>query len=390
VDAPRRQLRRSRLEAKLGSMDTQACVRQLYKEYDVVLYRYGVKMTSPVIRVEVRTAHLGTWDPLMRTITLSQRLVEAHPWDIVIEILKHEMAHQMVDEVYKGSSGHGRDFKEACRALGVADWAVAASGELPGEPPNWRTSTLTDEQDRLLRRVEKLLALAGSSNEHEAALAMQRVQDMYRKYNLDQVAGRKSPELVYSIVCRKRHRLSRAEAMIFSILSEHYFVRVVHGWTFDAKDGCEYVMAELMGSRENVLMAEYVHSFLWHQIHSLWADFQKKTSTSGRRKGSYLLGVLLGFREKLRQSAEPVPEKAPDGTSLTALVEVAEKRIDEFVRSRYPKVSRLAGRTFYGDASLLEAGKAEGRKLTLRKAVTERQGNRANLLPPKSKARSNE
>ncbi len=355
-------------------------VRQLYREYDQIVYRYRVGLNAPVLKVGIMVSKFGYWDPLMRVITLSQDLIEKHPWDIVIEILKHEMAHQLVDEVFRGSSGHGKDFKDACVTLGVAPWAVSATGELPKEVPRWRDRALSEEEERLLRRVEKLLALAESTNEHEAALAMQRVQEIYRKYNLAQISGALQPALVYSMICRKRRKLSRPEALIFSILGEHYFVRVVHGHVFDAKDGCEYVMAELMGTRENVLMAEYVHAFLWTQIHSLWRSYQKETRAPGRRKNSYLLGVLAGFREKLRHSAEAAPAPAAPVSNLTALVAAADKRVDEFVRARHPRLSRSTGRTVYSDPSLFEAGKAEGKKLTLRKAVTEKQGNRALLL----------
>src|SRR5207253_5674640 len=37
------------------------------------------------------------------------RLIEQHPWDIVVEVLKHEMAHQLADERLGGyESAHGR------------------------------------------------------------------------------------------------------------------------------------------------------------------------------------------------------------------------------------------------------------------------------------------
>ena len=63
-----------------------------------------------------------------------------------------------------------------CRRLGVATWASSASCDLPPEIPDWHQRVLTSEEERLLNRAEKLLALAESSNEHEAALAVERVR----------------------------------------------------------------------------------------------------------------------------------------------------------------------------------------------------------------------
>ena len=78
------------------------------------------------------------------------RLIEQHPWDIVVEVLKHEMAHQLADELLGGcESAHGVIFRDACRMLGVANWAAGAACDLPQEIPNWRQRVLTSEEVRL-------------------------------------------------------------------------------------------------------------------------------------------------------------------------------------------------------------------------------------------------
>jgi hypothetical protein len=348
-------------------------VRQLYREYDHLVFRYRLKLKPPVIQVTDLASRLGQWDGLLRVLTISRRLIETHPWDLVLEILKHEMAHQMVDECLGGGGGHGPRFKLACERLGVAPWAASATGELPSEIPKWRDRSLSEEEERLLRRVEKLLALAASTNEHEAALAMQRVREIYDKYNLEQVRSARQATLVYSVITRKKQRMSRPEALIFSILAEHYFVRVVHGTTFEARDGREYAMAELLGTRENVLMAEYVYGFLWAQIHLLWDNFQARTKASGRKKSSYLIGVLIGFRDKLRRSQTELEQTAgrPSSRELTALVAVADREVEQFVKTRHPRLSTTGRTTLRGDEALFRAGRAEGEKLTLHRAVTE-------------------
>ena len=352
----------------------RAWTEQIYKEYDNILYWHRVSLRPPVIRIKTLSGKWGMWDPNTRTITISRALIEKHPWDIVIEILKHEMAHQMVTEHFSDRDVHGQDFRKACEKLGVADWAAQASGDLPEKIPSWREKAYSHEEERLLKKVEKLLALATSNNEHEALAAMKRVQEIYSKHHLKRLAERITSKLVYSTLCRKRKRIETAESMIFSILAEHFLVRVIYGNLFDPADLSEYRMVELLGTRENVLMAEYVHGFLWNKIHSLWNDYKKSSGRSGRSKNSYLMGVLSGFREKLATHQKDVwSSSGIEKKECMALVARGDVELNRFVDSRHP---RLSGR-YWGagrrDASSFSAGKEDGKKITLHRGITQRE-----------------
>src|SRR5262245_22961242 len=132
---------------------------QLYREYENVLFHFGVRLATPVIKIAPLGNNWGEWSEEARTITLSRTLIERYSWDIVIEILKHEMAHQLVSDRLGGRDLHGPVFHQACRMLGVAPWAAAASGALPDEIPSWRERSMSREEEALLKRAEKLLAL---------------------------------------------------------------------------------------------------------------------------------------------------------------------------------------------------------------------------------------
>jgi len=226
---------------------------RLYSEYEDILYQYNLRLLKPVIRIEPLGRDWGNWNPETRSITLAHRLIEQHPWDIVVEVLKHEMAHQLADERVGGyESAHGVIFRDACRMLGVANWAASAACELPPEIPNWRQRVLTSEEVRLLNRAEKLLALAESSNEHEAALAVERVRQLYAKYNLERLAAGSESAYVHCIILRRR-RIESDDSAIFAILTAHFLVRAVFTSLYDARDLCEYRVVELLGGHENVL-----------------------------------------------------------------------------------------------------------------------------------------
>ena len=58
---------------------------------------------------------------------------------------------------------------------------------MPGNIAPVKHRVLSQEDEKLLRRAEKLLALAESDNENEALVAMERVQELYTKHNLKKI-----------------------------------------------------------------------------------------------------------------------------------------------------------------------------------------------------------
>lgn len=360
-----------------------AWTNQLYREYDNVLYQYGVRLSRPLIRITDHASIWGAWDAKLRCISIARRLIELHSWDIVVEILKHEMAHQWVSDHY-GDVGlpHGERFITACRRLGVADWAARATGELPETIEHWKDRALAPEEEKLLKRAEKLLALATSANEHEALLAMQRVRELYARYNIERLRAGLRDGMVYLVVTRRQKRTSQAESMIFSLLTQFFFVKVVMGSRYDAKDCCEYRIAELMGTRQNVLMAEYVYHFLWNQSQLLWGSYRRQTKSGGSGRASFVLGVLVGFRDKLAKQDSPAVTVSPDlsPSDARALVVQGDAELEAWVAQRYPRLSSRRFSTSYADNGSFAAGHSEGRRLTLNRPIERSDGVQGRLL----------
>jgi hypothetical protein len=340
-------------------------VERLYQDYAHLCFMYRLKLRTPLIKVEPSASRWGLWDPVTRTITLSIRLIETYAWDVVLEVLKHEMAHQITDEIEAANDGHGPHFQAACRRLGMAEWAIRAETHfsdldllaLRGEPD--------EPKLRLLSRIEKLLALATSSNEHEALLAMKKVQELYEKYQLDRLESAKRSDLVYRTISLKRKRIERYHYLIGSLLGDHFFVRVIYCSVFDPHDLADYKAFELMGTEESVQMAEYVYHFLKNQAHALWESYRRANRKSSRSKNSFVIGVLSGFREKLEQDRSQ-RESGPAGM---ALVRQADSALADYVTYRYPRLTSVRRGTTLKDGGSYRDGIEEGWKLVLKKAI---------------------
>lgn len=359
--------------------------RQLYQEFEAINWYHRVKLKPCVIQIADLGKRWGQWDPFFRTISLNSKLITDHSWDVVLEILKHEMAHQYVSEVLglPNDNTHGMAFDEACAKIGVSSWAAKASGELPENIPTLRERVLSQDDERLLQKVEKLLALAQSTNEHEALLAMQRVRELYTRHNFDRLRAHRAGNMDTLMICRQRKKQESHESMIYSILNESFFVKVIHTSLYDAKACEKYKAVELLGTRENLVMAEYVFYFLLQQCESLWKDHKKLTRCDGKLRRSYQLGILHGFSEKL--TAQPVQTKVAQDLGLSqgeskALVLQDRRELEDFVAKKYPRLASKSRGRARVDGSTFAAGKSAGRAINLHRAVTGKSGRFGGFL----------
>ena len=76
---------------------TRLWTKQLYREYAHILHWYGLKNAlAPVALAIAPITNYGEWRPATRTIVMADHLIRDYPWNVVLEVLKHEMAHQYV------------------------------------------------------------------------------------------------------------------------------------------------------------------------------------------------------------------------------------------------------------------------------------------------------
>lgn len=355
-----------------------AWLKQLYSEFDQICFQFRLKLKKPVIEIRDMKSQWGQWDPLLRTVTLSRNLIQGHSWQHVLGVFKHEIAHMYVTEILGGNSGHGPEFKSACDALGLAE-EYRGSGLDLGEPlRTWQeTSEVPEEEAVILRKVEKLLAMAESSNENEAFLAMARVQELIGKYNLESSLNRKKNRYVSLIINHRKQKIDRLQRMIGGILTGYYFVDVVFSTLYDSQENVTHKTMEILGTEQNVLMAEYVYGFLRQQTDTLWEHYRANHSLKGAApKMSFQVGVIAGFKKKLdkleRQAAQNLSSTHHADTFLAeksttesgALIKFSDPGLKKFVNARFPRLTSVTtGGRVVGEH--YESGRAQGERIVV-------------------------
>ncbi|MDP3696214.1 MAG: DUF2786 domain-containing protein [Desulfocapsaceae bacterium] len=365
--------------------------RQLLAEFANINWQYGLALKTPVFEISESERQYGCWQAGTRVIRISTRLITGHSWDITCQILKHEMAHQICSELFRqNDGGHGPLFHQACDLLGLPAPYRLAAGDLPESvAPDPTTNQQTEQGRHFIRRIGKLLALAGSTNEHEAVLAMEKASQLMARHNLQQVQEDAQSEFTSLIINGKSKRLERWQHKICAILLRFFYVKVVTASLYDPLQDSHHKTIEIFGRQENVAIAEYCYAFLAGQLASLWQQNRSRTSGKGlRARNSYYLGLLQGFYDKLlAQEAlteRPRPEKKEkEGsatTNMAVLIQAEEKALDRFVGMRFPRLRRRSGSGAMIYRDTYELGRTDGGQIVLHKGVADQGGEQGLLL----------
>ena len=336
-----------------------ALLRELRASYrDLNASHFKRALRTPAIRLSEGTARLGQWNPGERSIEMSRTLVVGQSWGAVLEVLKHEMAHQYVHEILgrTDETAHGPAFRDVCERLGIDP---RASGV-----PSVSSGGVAAEGDhtKLLERVSRLLALAQSANVHEAQTATSLAQKLMLKYNLESAALGSRKRYQFRHLGSPSGRIGESARLISIILGDHFFVEVIWVPVYRPLERKRGQVLEICGTPENVEMAAYVHAFLSHAADHLWREHKKGHRIHGNRdRRTYLAGVMEGFRERLETETKKHRE---DG-----LVWIGDADLETFYRKRHPHIrhTRTLG---HERTDAHAAGRTAGRRLVLHRGIT--------------------
>ncbi len=367
----RRVVGASTQNAELTAALEAAVVRELrtaWHQFNEALFGGGLR--APTLELVTSRATLGRWIAATRTLEISRPLVVEQPWGAVLEVLKHEMAHQYVHEVLRETADapHGSAFRDACARLGIE---ARASGV-----PDVRTAPGDRTEDRVVTRIARLLALADSPNRNEAEAAMAAAQRLMLKYNLEQNADVPRPEsprdYAFVHLGEASGRIGEHERLVAMILGKYFFVEVIWVPVYRPLAGKRGSVLEVCGARANLATAQYVHGFLHDTAERLWREHKASRGIgSDRERRAFLAGVMTGFADKLtRQSAESRSE---------GLVWVRDGDLETYFRRRHPHV-RHVRHSGQRRSNAWVDGRAAGQRIILHRPIDAATSSRGRLL----------
>lgn len=300
---------------------------------------------------------IGYFEQETFQIGLNKSLMFQPDEKIVLDILRHELAHLLIFCKYgNAAQAHGTEYRDFCRSIGWGPEVYSAKIDLT--LVNYKNTEHLKVQ-KVLDKVKKLFSLASSTNSHEAELATLKANQLLIKYNLEGLSSREyvdDEEFFVKRVIEAKRSNTKIQA-IYEILSE-FFVQPV----FNKGKGVVYL--EVMGSKVNVELADYVVKFLFNEFSSLYKKAQKENPElkGATSKNSFYRGLAKGFVFKLR--TERI--KSTDEKSLVLL----GKSLEKGVRTVYQRLSSTSCSTHKNDKNASVLGVKAGRNLSLRPGVS--------------------
>lgn len=160
-------------------------VTKLYDTWNSIVFKLSLKkpLKAPIFEVNPNISKKwGSWSPSTRIMTFSSKLLNNFEWGAVEYVMKHEVCHQIVSEVFDMDCygvSHGEFFGLACEIVGIENKRCADCGFL--------SSFKGKEDNPLINKIKKLMNHSSneSATEAESELFMNKAQQLMLKYDID-------------------------------------------------------------------------------------------------------------------------------------------------------------------------------------------------------------
>jgi len=351
----------------------------LMAEWDLATHRLNTyirhRLLKPTFLLSDMKGKWGYWSLEKREICLSRDLVRNYSWGTVREILHHEMAHQLAQEVLGGQfeKPHGPAFQHACVLLRANP---KASGNYPTLEDRIHSDISSDE-DRLLVRIQKLMALAESSNQHEAELAMTKANELMTRFNISLMKNKTKQNYESIFVGKPALRQSRDMRYLSILLNKFYYVECIWVPAYVVEKEKMGRVLELSGTSQNIQIAEYVYYFVRNFIESQWNQYKKEKKLSHHRRVDFAEGIIDGFQYKLKRQQRRLQRKS--SAEEQALINVSDPGLKEYLKYRYQNIHTHRTSASNVNASVVNDGRRVGEKMVISKGISS-QGNGSQKL----------
>ncbi len=212
------------------------------------------------------------------------------------------------------------------------------------------------------------MALAKSSNIHEAESAMSKAHELIDKFNIDLLNTNSKRDYFTLFIGEPKLRHFREAYFLSNLLIDFYFVEGIWVSAFVVDKEKMGRVLEISGTAQNIKIADYVYNYISKFIDNQWIEFKKTKKISRYRKTDFAIGIIEGFRLKLERSRK----KTIKYSSEKSLVIQEDKQLKTYFQKRYPRINFINKKKITYDKEILDEGLKLGEKLVISKGISEK------------------
>lgn len=218
--------------------------------------------------------------------------------------------------------------------------------------------------ENITAKIQKLLSLANSDNQHEAELASKKANELLVKHNLKMQDVESHNENYDDDVLCDKAKKSAEDKFILSILNKFFFVQTVQDRIRDRVTGRNVTRIHILGKKSNVEVATYVYQYLTRAFKTLWTQYKAEHGCPSNYKQAFYLGLHTGLCNQLEQTKKDVEQE-------TGLVVVKDADLADFVASTLGKTRSVSSKAAIRDRGAVQAGTEAGKNIRIRRGLDE-------------------
>lgn len=233
--------------------------------------------------------------------------------------------------------------------------------------------------EQIVEKIQKLLALSKSQNEHEAAAAAARAAELMTKYQISEAeipSDEEGSEIISELDVEPGVKKGWKGQVIYGVA---YSLGIQSFYTYGTK------AFRLVGRDSDLSAAKYMISYLVSEINRLadkaWNKAKMFTAEHGKAwKNSFRVGAAMTVKGRLKEMRDSTIRDARNAGQEQALIKIDKRSaiIEDHLRQNY---NIRSGRpTAISSASGLGAGKEAGKNINL--------GNNKGLNPGAKRLKS--
>jgi hypothetical protein len=189
----------------------------------------------------------------------------------------------------------------------------------------------TDRRRKVIKQVEKLMALSGSSNEAEASLAAEKASELVMKFMISEEEIRspesKRAEKPVEIFIHYDH-YETGFVYLLNAIARNYGVICIHDRTGGVNHGHSFAIGFKMELDLVDRLFQRLHRIMDAEAKKAWLAAPQRVAGSNRGRAAFIHGFHIGFAGRIAQRLEESVAKSFEdagGSKDLVLVPRAER-----------------------------------------------------------------
>ena len=220
--------------------------------------------------------------------------------------------------------------------------------------------------DMIRDKVRKLLQLATSDNQNEAALAMSMAQSLIDKYNLEMIELSEKEVVKFEEIIEAKEplyvggRIPGWKSILAGILARHNNCRIIIQKGMGGASSNRETHLKIYGRETDIDHVRYMFAYALDQLTRL--SYIPCVGEGHRFKDSWYHGAVMGIKDKLDESKKEVLSNSSQFT-VNKYNQLGTD-VDDFIKSKYSKLRSCKCNSKL-DSSAFSNGRKTGREISL-------------------------